>query len=114
MGFRIKRIHDDPAPDDGVRLLVDRLWPRGVSKERAALDGWPKEVTPSTELRKWFHGGGDWDTFEARYRTELQERAAELDALRAQASEGTVTLLTANKDMERNHAHVLQSVLEGR
>lgn len=113
MAFRIRRIHDAPSPDDGARLLVDRLWPRGVSKERAALDGWPKAVTPSTELRKWFHAGGDWETFEVRYRTELQDAADELEALRAQGADGTVTLLTANKDMERNHAHVLLAVLEG-
>lgn len=110
--FQIKRVHDAPAPDDGTRLLVDRLWPRGVSKERAALDGWPKEATPSTELRKWFHAGGDWGTFEVRYRLELE--GVDLEPLRAAGQDGTVTLLTANKDLERNHAHVLLAVLEGR
>lgn len=108
--IHVRRVHDGPSPDDGARILVDRLWPRGVSKQRAALDHWAKECAPSNELRKWFHGpGGDWPGFEARYRLELQD--APLDDLLAACRGGPVTLLTAVKALDSNHATVLRDVL---
>ncbi len=108
--IRLKRIHDAAAADDGRRVLVDRLWPRGVSKERAALDDWAKQVSPSNALRKEFHARGDRDSFEAAYRLELER--VDLGQLAAAAQEGTLTLLTAVKNPEGSHAAVLKAVLE--
>lgn len=112
MPYRIKRIYDPPAPEDGFRVLVDRLWPRGVTKERAALDLWLKEVAPSTELRTWFHARPDgFDEFADRYRAELAANPA-VDELRAVATaHPDVTLLYSVKDPERNHAAVLADYL---
>jgi len=110
--IRIKRIYDPPEPDDGKRLLVDRLWPRGVARETARLDGWLKELAPSDELRKWFgHDPARWDEFRARYRSELQAQTGLLAGLRATAKKGTVTLLYAAKDTEHNNAVVLKELL---
>jgi len=110
--IRIKRIYDPPEPDDGKRLLVDRLWPRGVARETARLDGWLKELAPSDELRKWFgHDPARWDEFRARYRSELQAQTGLLAELRATAKKGTVTLLYAAKDTEHNNAVVLKELL---
>lgn len=115
MPIRTKRIYDEPSGDDGTRILVDRLWPRGVSKEDAALDAWEKGVAPSDELRKQFHGHPDrWDEFRDAYRDELEERedAGEiLDRLREQARCGTVTLLYAARDEEKNNAVALAEIL---
>mgnify|MGYP006299147877 CR=1 FL=1 len=112
-GFRLKRVHDPVAEDDGRRILVERLWPRGISKERAALDDWDKDLAPSTELRKWYgHDPERWPEFRRRYRAELAERGPTLAALRRQAAEETVTLLFAARDRERNSARVLKEVLE--
>jgi uncharacterized protein YeaO (DUF488 family) len=110
--YRIKRVYDPPAPEDGFRVLVDRLWPRGVTRERAALDLWLKEVAPSTELRTWFHAQPDgFDEFAERYRAELAGNLA-VDELRAVAkAHPTVTLLYSVKDPERNHAAVLADYL---
>lgn len=113
---RLKRIYDAAEPEaDGVRVLVDRLWPRGLSKEAAGVDEWPKAVAPSTELRKWFHGGGGTpEEFRARYEAELagsQEAGAELERLRALVGAGPVTLLTAVKDPGSSHAGVLAALL---
>jgi uncharacterized protein YeaO (DUF488 family) len=113
--FRLKRTYDPPAKDDGERLLVDRLWPRGLTKERAALDGWLKELAPSDELRRSFcHVPERWEEFEARYRAELSapDKAALLADLVARAERGTVTLLFSAKDPARNNAVVLKAVLE--
>lgn len=98
---------------DGVRVLVDRLWPRGLSKEAAGVDDWAKAVAPSTELRKWFHGGGSAEEFRARYEAELAapEAVAEIARLRKAASAGPVTLLTAVKDPGASHAGVLAALL---
>jgi uncharacterized protein YeaO (DUF488 family) len=116
-GFRVKRVYDDPSPEDGLRILVDRLWPRGISKERARLDGWAKDAAPSDELRRWFHAApaDRRDEFAERYAAELEgaEQQRRLGELRAQAAEQTVTLLTANKDPERSHVSVLLDRLEG-
>ncbi len=113
---RIRRVYEEPGPDDGARVLVDRLWPRGVSKERAALDEWCKEVAPSTELRTWYdHVPERFEEFARRYRVELEdpERAAVLDHLRTLAKQRTVTLLTATKRPEISEAAVLAEMLGG-
>jgi uncharacterized protein YeaO (DUF488 family) len=115
--FRIKRAYEPPAPEDGLRVLVDRLWPRGLSKEAAAIDEWRKDVAPSSELRKWFgHDPKRWATFKARYREELRtpERSAGLEHLRALGREQSVTLLFAARDETHNHAAALLEVLKGR
>lgn len=115
MPFVAKRIHDAPSDDDGLRVLVDRLWPRGVSKEKAALDSWPKQVTPSTELRKAVHAEEiSWESFETSYRKELEadDAQAALEELRLAAEDGTVTLLTAVKDPTGAHVGVLLRVLQ--
>lgn len=113
--FAIKRAYEPPAAEDGQRILVDRLWPRGVSKVRLQLDAWLKDVAPSTELRKWFnHDPARWEEFERRYRTELQapEQVALLSAIAERAKHGTVTLIYGARDSERNEAVVLRDVLE--
>ncbi|HEY7271126.1 MAG TPA: DUF488 domain-containing protein [Actinoplanes sp.] len=114
MTYRIKRVYDPPAPEDGFRVLVDRLWPRGVTKQRAALDLWLKDVAPSTELRTWFHARSDgFDEFAERYRAELAANPA-VDELRAAATaHPVVTLLYSVEDPERNHAAVLAGYLRG-
>jgi len=107
-----KRIYDPPSAADGRRLLVDRLWPRGVSKEAARLDDWLKELAPSDGLRRWFgHDPVRWEEFRVRYRQELKAHGALLDELRAAGKSGTVTLLFATRDVERNSAVVLQEIL---
>ncbi|MCX5147528.1 DUF488 family protein [Streptomyces sp. NPDC048550] len=114
---RVRRVYDPPAPEeDGVRVLVDRLWPRGLAKAVAGVDEWPKAVTPSGELRKWYHGGGGTaQEFRARYEAELAapEAVAELDRLRALAADGPITLLTAVKDPASSHAAILSDLLSG-
>ena len=111
--IRIKRIYDPPASEDGRRVLVDRLWPRGVAKDAARLDDWLKEIAPSDELRKWFgHDPAKWEEFRGRYRTELQSHAETLATLRAAAKKGTITLLYAAKDEEHNNAVVLKELLD--
>ncbi|MFB7978951.1 DUF488 domain-containing protein [Streptomyces vinaceus] len=114
--IRVRRVYDPPEPGaDGVRVLVDRLWPRGLAKAAAAVDEWPKAVTPSGELRKWFHAGGSREEFRQRYEAELAEpaAAAELDRLRGLAGAGPLTLLTAVKDPASSHAAVLAELLSG-
>ena len=111
MSVRIKRVYDEPAADDGERILVDRLWPRGISKEKAAFDEWMKEVAPTSELRKWFdHRPERWDEFKERYRAELQGNPA-VEALRARVAAGRVTLLYGSRNREFNHAAVLADFL---
>ncbi|SDZ31596.1 Uncharacterized conserved protein YeaO, DUF488 family [Herbiconiux ginsengi] len=115
-GIHVRRIYDAPAADDGARVLVDRLWPRGVSKERAHLDHWSKEVAPSTELRQWYaHLPERFEEFRSRYLTELQEpeRAAELQHLRDLAGAGPLTLLTATKEVGLSEAAVIAGSLRG-
>ena len=110
----IKRIYDEPSPQDGYRILVDRLWPRGVSKERAALDLWMKAIAPSPELRRWFgHDPERFDEFAEQYRRELDVNTEAVDELERVCSEhDAVTLLYAAKDPIINHAAVLQDYLE--
>ena len=112
----IKGVREEPSPDDGQRVLVDRLWPRGVSRERAALDEWAKNATPSTALRRAFHSGDlDWERFVPAYRAELEEPAAReaVEGLRAEALSGRVTLLIAGHDRVRTHARVLREAVLG-
>ena len=112
LGFKIKRVYEEPARADGVRILVDRLWPRGLTKERARVDVWLKDVAPSTELRKWFHHDPDkWAEFQTRYRRELKSKADLLADLREKAAKGTVTLLYGAKDEAHNEAVVLEKML---
>jgi uncharacterized protein YeaO (DUF488 family) len=108
----LKRVYDPAAPGDGTRLLIDRLWPRGLSKADAAVDRWLKEIAPSTELRRWFgHDPERWHEFRRRYTDELRENATALEELRALARKGTVTLLYGARDEEHNDAVVLRDVL---
>ncbi|NUR39296.1 MAG: DUF488 family protein [Streptomyces sp.] len=114
MSVRIRRVYESPEPEDGVRVLVDRLWPRGLSKDAARVDEWPKAMTPSTELRRWYHAGeGSYEEFARRYEAELTApEAAELLAhVRELADEGPVTLLTSAKTPEESHAAVLVRLL---
>jgi uncharacterized protein YeaO (DUF488 family) len=109
MAFQVKRVHDDAEPADGFRILVDRLWPRGISKERAALDEWAKDAAPSTGLRQWFHANPDeFPEFSRRYRAELDANPEAVAALRRRVTDhGTVTLLHSVRDTTDNHARVL-------
>ena len=110
----MKRAYDPPIEADGVRVLVDRLWPRGLTKQSAAIDQWPKDVTPSTELRKWFHHDPDrWDEFRRRYLAELKDKGSEIEALRKLAQAGPITLIYAARDTPHLHATVLRDVLLG-
>lgn len=114
MSVRVRRAYEPPGPGDGVRVLVDRLWPRGLAKEAARIDEWPKGLTPSTELRRWYHAGeGSFEEFRERYEAELAapEAAELLERVRELAGKGTVTLLTASKRPERSHAEVLARLL---
>ncbi|MEX0770463.1 MAG: DUF488 domain-containing protein [Balneolaceae bacterium] len=111
--FQIKRIYEEPADDDGYRVLVDRLWPRGVSKEAAQLDEWMKEITPSPEPRKWFdHDPDKFEEFKKRYEHELAEKPEPVEKLLDIAENQNVTLLYAAKDETHNHAIVLKEFLE--
>ena len=111
---RARRVYEKAEPSDGRRVLVDRLWPRGLSKDKARLDEWLKAVAPSDELRRWYgHQPAKFDEFKRRYQTELAEpeRAEALRHLRDEARSGPVTLLTATKDLEHSEAEVLAKLL---
>lgn len=111
--IRLKRVYEEPAESDGERILVDRLWPRGLTKERAAVDLWLKEAAPSGELRKWFaHDPEKWKEFQSRYRKELREKQEIIDLLRHKSSNKTVTLLYGARDTVHNEAIVLQKLIE--
>ncbi|QIL21607.1 DUF488 domain-containing protein [Thermomonas sp. HDW16] len=108
----LKRAYVAAESSDGVRILVDRLWPRGVSKQKAALDDWMKDLAPSTELRQWFHHEpARWSEFEARYRVELRQHGPALAQLRALAKTRVVTLVYGARDQAQNQAVVLREVL---
>lgn len=114
---RLQRAYEQPGPDDGYRVLVDRVWPRGVTREALRLDAWARELGPSTQLRKWFgHDPARWPEFQSRYRAQLAEpeQAAALDGLAAQARLGPVTLVYGARDREHNQAQVIASELERR
>jgi len=112
---QLKRAYDPPSPRDGTRILVDRLWPRGVAKVKARIDLWLKDAAPSTNLRQWFgHDPGRWSEFRRRYRAELKRQPAALARLRALARQGRVTLVFGARDVRRNQAVVLKELLAGR
>ena len=111
----MRRVYDPPGDEDGLRVLADRLWPRGLSKEAARVDEWPKALTPSTELRRWYHGpDGTYEEFCRRYEAELAapEAAGLLDRLRETARGGPLTLLTSARTPESSHTSVLARLLE--
>jgi uncharacterized protein YeaO (DUF488 family) len=109
----IKRAYDNPAPQDGVRILIDRLWPRGVSKTELKLDAWPRELAPSTGLRKWYgHDPGRFAEFRRRYKAELAERPEQLNALRRMVKGRAATLITATRELDLSHAEVMRSILQ--
>jgi uncharacterized protein YeaO (DUF488 family) len=114
--IQLKRAYEPAEKSDGTRILVDRLWPRGLTKERAAVDLWLKEVAPSHELRKWFaHDPARWKEFQTRYRKELKQSDSAAEALRVlreKAAHGRVTLLYAARDEVHNEARVLKSLLD--
>ena len=111
---QLKRVYGKPSRKDGLQILVDRLWPRGLTKERAAVKLWLKDVAPSTELRKWFgHDAAKWKQFQVRYRKELGEKKATLDLLKQKAKEHTVTLVYGARNEQHNEAVVLKRILEG-
>ena len=112
--LQLKRIYDEPAPSDGFRVLVDRLWPRGVSKEDADLDLWFGGIAPSPSLRKWFsHDPARWDEFVERYFAELDEQPELITELFQKTTKSPITLLFAAKDVRHNHAVALKMYLEG-
>jgi len=108
----IKRAYDEPSAQDGLRILIDRLWPRGVSKAKLKIDAWPRELTPSTDLRKWYgHEPARFAEFRRRYRAELAEHADELKALRATVQGHAATLITATREIDLGHAAVMREIL---
>lgn len=110
--IEVKRVYDDAAESDGTRILVDRLWPRGLSKDAAEFDGWNQDAAPSGQLRTWYgHDPDRFDEFSARYRHELEGQRDVVDALLGGVDKDTLTLLTATKDVEHSHAVVLADVL---
>lgn len=112
---RIKRVYDPPSPDDGERILVDRLWPRGLTRDAARIDLWLRDVAPSGWLRRWFHADDTrWGDFRRRYRGELRRNGESIAALRRRSVKGTVTLLYAARDSEHNNAVVLKEMISGR
>ena len=114
MNIKIKRAYEQPHKDDGLRILVDRLWPRGLTKQKASVDIWLKEIAPSNELRKWFaHDPDKWKSFRGRYETEIGHNHDVIRVLKEKASEGTITLIYAARDEKHNEALVLKQFLEG-
>ena len=113
MKIETKRIYAEPAPSDGARILVDRLWPRGVSKDKARIDHWARAAAPSHELRKWYrHEPDKWDEFRNRYFAELDDNQAALAELAPHLGDGTVTLVFSSKEEELNNASALKEYLE--
>jgi uncharacterized protein YeaO (DUF488 family) len=111
--IQLKRVYEQPSRRDGLRILVERLWPRGLSKQRAAVDLWLKDVAPSPELRKWFaHDPAKWKEFQERYRKELRERKDAVHLLKQNCKKGTITLVYAARDEEHNGAVALKRYLE--
>ncbi|KAA3648026.1 MAG: DUF488 domain-containing protein [Chloroflexi bacterium] len=113
MPVKIKRVYEKASPGDGYRVLIDRLWPRGVKKEEANIDVWQKELAPSHELRKWFqHDPVKWEEFKERYYVELEMQTQLVEELRSQAETETVTIVYAAKDEEHSNAQALKELLE--
>ena len=113
MHIKIKRVYEQPDKKDGERILVDRLWPRGLTKEKASVDLWLKEIAPSRELRKWFaHDPKKWKSFRGRYETEISHKEDLIKVLKQKAREGTITLIYGARDEKHNEALVLKQFLE--
>ena len=112
MKIKIKRVYEKPSKEDGMRILVDRLWARGLTKEKAAIDLWLKEIAPSTELRKWFaHDPKKWTEFRKKYLQELKENKEQISIIKEHLKKETVTLVYAARDEEHNEAQVLEELL---
>ncbi len=110
--IKIKRAYDSPSPEDGKRILIDRLWPRGLKKEEAQVEEWLKDLAPSTELRKWLgHDPAKWNEFKKRYRQELTGKSELVRRIKAEARKGTVTLVFSAKDAEHSNAAFLRELL---
>jgi uncharacterized protein YeaO (DUF488 family) len=110
--IRVKRVYQEPDTDGGTRILVDRLWPRGLTKAHAQVDLWLKEIAPSNDLRKWFaHDPAKWAEFQIRYAAELKQNKEQLALLKQEAAKGRITLLYAARDEEHNEAVILQKLL---
>lgn len=111
--IKLKRAYEDPADDDGERVLVERLWPRGITKDKARIDEWRKDVSPSPELRQWFsHDPAKWEEFKRRYWSELARNPVPVQELKRKASHGIVTFVYSAKDQEHNSALLLKEFLE--
>jgi uncharacterized protein YeaO (DUF488 family) len=111
--IRIKRVYQDSDKQDGIRILVDRLWPRGLTKADAQVDLWLKDIAPSNDLRKWFaHDPAKWAEFQIRYSAELKENKEQVALLKQEAAKGHITLLYAARDEEHNEAVILQRLLQ--
>ena len=111
--IKLKRVYEKPSKGDGIRILVERLWPRGLTKERASVDLWLKDIAPSTELRKWFgHDPAKWEQFCKQYRVELEQRKDAVNLLKQKSEEGTITLVYAARDEKHNSAIALKEILE--
>lgn len=108
MSVRSKRVYDPPSPEDGYRVLIDRLWPRGLSKQKAAIDEWARELAPKDELRRWFgHQPDRFEEFKRRYNNELRDNSEQLSALQRRARSSTITIVYAARDSEHSNAAVL-------
>ena len=115
MNIKVKRAYEAPDKSDGTRILVDRLWPRGLTKKKAAIDLWLKEIAPTTELRQWFgHDPDKWQRFRGRYETEIRHNTDLLQRLEHEAREGTITLIYGARDEKHTEALVLKQMLERR
>ena len=112
MRLSVKRVYEQPAKSDGMRVLVDRLWPRGLTKERAAVDHWAKDVAPSTELRRWFHSDdGRWPEFKRRYKAELVANSDAVETLARTIGRKRATLMFGTREVDHNHAELLKAFL---
>jgi uncharacterized protein YeaO (DUF488 family) len=113
--IKIKRAYDEVSPDDGERILVDRLWPRGIKKDEAKIDEWMKEIAPSNELRKWFaHDPSKWKEFKKRYMEELKDQSTLIEILINRAKRGNITLIFSARETEHNNAVVLSELISKR
>lgn len=114
MQIRLRRAYDPPESEDGLRILVERLWPRGLTRERAAIDHWPKEIAPSPALRKWYgHDPSKWAEFRTRYRAELRSNPDGIAMVREWLDNGPVTFVFGSRETRMNSAAVLKEYLEG-
>lgn len=113
--IKTKRAYDPASADDGKRILVDRLWPRGLKKEKARIDEWLKDIAPSTELRKWYsHDPDKWQEFKKRYKNELKDKKNILDELKAESRKQTITLIFSSREKELNNAEALKEFLSSK